>query len=152
MLRELMKWSPDGKGFDLQTNSLNQFFKEMYGAQSGECVFAEWWNGQWVGLAIRYSWVWVPLWPLAGFVLGCPKFKSSALLVNCQLVDSCQLGFLILLPCICIFCFEVFKWSASVLSKLDKLSALSTINKPLWNPVSSTMCKNWRCRAWVQRK
>ena len=32
MLRELLKWSPDGKGFDLQTNSLNQFFKEMYGA------------------------------------------------------------------------------------------------------------------------
>ena len=37
----LMKWSSDMQSFDLQTNSLNQFFKEMYGAQSGECVFAE---------------------------------------------------------------------------------------------------------------
>ena len=107
MLWELMKWSPDGKGFDLQTNSLNQFFEEMYGAQSGERVFAhaEWRSGQCVGLAIRCSWDWVPLWPLAGFVLSCLKFKSSAMLVNCQLVASSQLGFLILLPCICIFCF-----------------------------------------------
>ena len=35
----------------------------------------------------------VPHWPLAGFVLNCPKFKSSATLVNSQLVASCQLGF-----------------------------------------------------------
>ena len=30
----------------------------------------------------------VPLWPLAGFVLGRPEFKSSATLVNSQLVQS----------------------------------------------------------------
>ena len=46
------------------------------------------------------SWVRVPLWPLAGFVLGRPEFKFSATLVNSQLVVSCQLGFLILLCCI----------------------------------------------------
>ena len=39
MLWELMKWSSDGKSFDQQTNSLNQFFKEMYWDQSGEFVF-----------------------------------------------------------------------------------------------------------------
>ena len=32
-------------------------------------------------------------WPLAGFVLGCSEFISSATLVNSQLVASCQLGF-----------------------------------------------------------
>ena len=36
---ELLKWSSDGKSFDQQTNSLNQFFKEIYGDQSGEFVF-----------------------------------------------------------------------------------------------------------------
>ena len=36
----------------------------------------------------------VPLWPLAGFALGRPKFKSSATLVNGQLFASYQLGFL----------------------------------------------------------
>ena len=36
---ELMKWSSNGKSFDQQTNSLNQFFKEMYDDQSGEFVF-----------------------------------------------------------------------------------------------------------------
>ena len=35
----LIKKSPDGKSLDIQTNSLNQFFKEMYGDQSGEFVF-----------------------------------------------------------------------------------------------------------------
>ena len=34
------------------------------------------------------------------FVLGSFEFKSSATLVNSQLVASCQLGFLILLCCI----------------------------------------------------
>ena len=34
-----MKWSSNGKSFDQQTNSLNQFFKEMYVDQSGEFVF-----------------------------------------------------------------------------------------------------------------
>ena len=42
MLWELMKWSSDGKSFDQQTNSLNQFIKEMYGDQSGEFVFEFW--------------------------------------------------------------------------------------------------------------
>ena len=51
---------------------------------------AVWPSGQRVGLAI-------PPWPLAGLVLGRPEFKSSAALVNSQLVASCQLGFLILL-------------------------------------------------------
>ena len=36
---ELKKWSSDGKSFDQQTNSLNQFFKEMYEDQTGEFVF-----------------------------------------------------------------------------------------------------------------
>ena len=38
-------------------------------------------------------------WPLAGFVLGSPEFKSSAMLVNSQLVHatSYQLGFLAIL-------------------------------------------------------
>ena len=35
-----------------------------------------------------------PALPLAGFVLGSPEFKSSATLVNSQLVASYQLGFL----------------------------------------------------------
>ena len=39
MLWELMKSTPDGQSFDLQTNSLNQFFKELYGDQCGEFVF-----------------------------------------------------------------------------------------------------------------
>ena len=30
------------KSFDLQTNSLNQFLKEMYVDQSGEFVFGYW--------------------------------------------------------------------------------------------------------------
>ena len=37
-----MKWSPDGKSFDQQTNPLSQFFKEMYGDQSAEFVFGYW--------------------------------------------------------------------------------------------------------------
>ena len=41
-----------------------------------------------------------PALALAGFVLGCPEFKSSATLVNSQLVACCQVGFLILLCCI----------------------------------------------------
>ena len=39
MLWELIKWSPDGKSFDLQTNSLNLFFKKMYEDQLGEFVY-----------------------------------------------------------------------------------------------------------------
>ena len=54
---------------------------------------AAWPSGQRVGLAIRRSRVRVPLWPLAGFVLGRREFKSSATLLNSQLAASCQLGF-----------------------------------------------------------
>ena len=39
----------------------------------------------------------------AGFVLGCPEFRSLATLVNSQLVASSQLGFLIML-----WLFELF--------------------------------------------
>ena len=43
---------------------------------------------------------------LLDFVLGRPEFKSSARLVNSQLVAaSCQLGFLILLCSIWVICF-----------------------------------------------
>ena len=42
-------------------------------------------------------------------VLGHPKFKSSATLVNNQLVASCQLRFLVLLCCICICLREGLK-------------------------------------------
>ena len=61
---------------------------------------AAWPSGQRVGLAIRRSRVRVPLWPLAGFVLGRPEFRSSATLVNSQPVAFCHLEFLILLCCI----------------------------------------------------
>ena len=54
---------------------------------------AAWPSGQCIRLTIWQSRVRVPLWPLAGFVLSCPKFKSSATLVKSQLVASCQLGF-----------------------------------------------------------
>ena len=40
-----------------------------------------------------------------GFVLGRPELKSSATLVNSQLVAFCQLALLILLCCIWIICF-----------------------------------------------
>ena len=40
-----------------------------------------------------------------GFVLGRPELKSSATLVNSQLVAFCQLALLILLCCIWITCF-----------------------------------------------
>ena len=62
-----------------------------------EQLEAAWPSGQPVRLTIRQSRVQVPLWPLAGFVLGRPEFKSLALLVhvNSQLVASYQLGFLI---------------------------------------------------------
>ena len=50
-----------------------------------------------VGLAIRRSRIRALLRPFAGFVLDRPEFKSSATLVNSQMVASCQLGFLIML-------------------------------------------------------
>ena len=58
---------------------------------------AAWSSGQRIGLIIPRSQAQVRLWPLAVFVLGHPEFKSSATLVNSQLVASCQFGFLILL-------------------------------------------------------
>ena len=73
-----------------------------------DIVEAAWPSGQRVGLAIRRSWVRVPLWPVAGFVLCRPEFKFSATLVNSQLVALCQLEFLILLCCIyVVFCIWV---------------------------------------------
>ena len=54
---------------------------------------AAWPGGQRVGLIIPCSQVRVHLWPLAVFVPGRPEFKTSATLVNSQLVASCQLGF-----------------------------------------------------------
>ena len=39
---------------------------------------ATWLHGQHVGLAIQQSQIHIPLWPLAGFVLGLPEFKSTA--------------------------------------------------------------------------
>jgi len=51
---------------------------------------------QGVGLAIPRSRVRVPLWPLAGFVLGRPELNSSATLVNRQLVTPLSAGFLTL--------------------------------------------------------
>ena len=43
-------------------------------------------GGERVALAIRRSRVRVPLWRLGGFVLGRPEFRSSATLINSQLV------------------------------------------------------------------
>ena len=79
-----------------------------YHTQNNETA---WLSGQRVGLAIRWSRVRVPLWPLAGFVLGCPELKSSASLANSQLVASCQLGLLILL---CLFELFVSKYLSGV--------------------------------------
>ena len=41
-LWELIKWSPKRKYFDLLSNSLNSFFKEMYRDQFGEFVCGYW--------------------------------------------------------------------------------------------------------------
>ena len=41
-LWELIKWSPKQKCLDLLTNSLNSFFKEMYGDQFGEFICGYW--------------------------------------------------------------------------------------------------------------
>ena len=62
------------------------------GRQCGRVPFV-----QRVRIDIQRYRVQVPLWPLAGFVLGPSKFKSSSTLVNSQLAASCQLGFFILL-------------------------------------------------------
>ena len=41
-LWELIKWSPKRKCFDLLSNSLNSFFKEIYRGQFGEFVYGYW--------------------------------------------------------------------------------------------------------------
>ena len=41
-LWELIKWSPKRKYFDLLSNSLNLFFKEMYRDQCGEVACGYW--------------------------------------------------------------------------------------------------------------
>ncbi|CAH3013898.1 unnamed protein product [Porites evermanni] len=61
-------------------------------------------SSQHVGFAIWWSRVQVLLWPLARFVLSCPKFKSLTMLVNNQLnpdaestlsiTDNCRQGLL----------------------------------------------------------
>ena len=51
-------------------------------------------------VTICQSWVRVPLWQIAGFVPGRPELKSSASVVNSQLVASCHFRFLFLLCCI----------------------------------------------------
>ena len=58
-----------------------------YGRQSGRLLKTS--DSQSDGPRVR-----VPLWPLAGFVLGRPQFKSTATLVSSQLVAFCQLGLL----------------------------------------------------------
>ena len=63
---------------------------------------AAWVSSQHVGSAIWWSRVQVLLWPRARFVLGCPKFKSLAMLVNNQQVTSCHLAVLIMLCSVCI--------------------------------------------------
>ena len=49
---------------------------------------AAWPSDQCIGLTIQRSQGWVPLWPLARFVLGLPAFKSLAILVNSHLDAS----------------------------------------------------------------
>ena len=78
---------------------LRSFGLTLFSLSSKE---AAWPSGQRVGLVIRRSQVRVRLWPLAGFVLGGPEFKSSATHVNSQLGTSCQLGLLILLCYVCV--------------------------------------------------
>ena len=83
------------------------------GRQCGRVPFV-----QRVRIDIQRYRVQVPLWPLAGFVLGPSKFESSSTLVNSQLAASCQLGFLILLCSIWMLCFLLLEWSASKLCLL----------------------------------
>ena len=53
-LWELIKWSPKRKRLDLSSNSLNLFFKEMYGDQFGEFVCGYW------GLKAKTSFLYLP--------------------------------------------------------------------------------------------
>ena len=70
----------------IQVYGYEFFSKTITCTVIGEAV---WPSGQRVGLAVRRSRVRVPLWPLAGFVLGRPEFKFSTTLVNSQLVAFC---------------------------------------------------------------
>ena len=89
--------STAGQGFHTLNDQQSYILRKMSQIKKIQLsVEAAWPSGQRVGLAIRRSRVRVPLWPLAGFVLGRPEFKFSAMLVNSQLVAFCQLGFLIL--------------------------------------------------------
>ena len=75
--------------------------------ENGACTsISSWPSGQYVKLAIQQSRVWVPLWPLSGFVLSHTEFKSLATLVNSQLVATCQLEFLILFLSIWVLCLQ----------------------------------------------
>ena len=56
-LWELIKWSPKRKCFDLLSNSLNLFFKEMYRDQCGEFVCSVWLLLQDISDKIRLSWM-----------------------------------------------------------------------------------------------
>ena len=77
------------------SKQLRAFGLTLFSLSSEE---AAWPSGQRVGLVvISRSQVRVRPWPLAGFFLCRPEFRSSAALVNIQLVASCQFGFLILL-------------------------------------------------------
>ena len=58
---------------------------------------ATWLRGQHVGFAVHKSQIHIPLWPLAGLVLGLPEFKSTAMLLISQPVGSCEVGVVILL-------------------------------------------------------
>ena len=71
---------------------------------------AVWLSGQHVRLRIWQSWIWILLWSLAGFVLGCPNVKYSATLVYSQLVTSNQLGFVILWCCFWIIYLFLSIW------------------------------------------
>ena len=80
-----------------------------------------WPSGQRVGLAIQESWVQVPLWPLAGFVLGLPEFKSLAI---ANWLPPASWGYK---SCYVVFELFVSKYLSGVpVNYLDKLSVLST--------------------------
>ena len=65
-----------------------------------------------VGLAIQWLQVQVQLWPLAGFGLGRPEFKSLAMHVNySHVVASCQLAFW---SCYVLFKLFVSNYSSKV--------------------------------------
>ena len=69
---------------------------------------AAWPSGQRIGLAILLSWVRVPLWPLAGFVLGRSELKSLAGNA-CKQPTGCLLPVGVLKSCLCCICvFELF--------------------------------------------